>query len=251
MRKICNCQYGKNDKALLNEKKVAKTVCKTSWKMGGREKECSFCLYKETRGNTQKNLRQWLLVGIGMWGLGRWQTAMGGRKTFITNLFTLLDFFDYRNILPRFFFFKPRRDIVFICFLENLLLLQGRGCTQEGGGGQGEQWGRKEGVPLPREDINKHHLKFSAPRHCQDPGGGWATAGSLLPSLSRDVDHLPLWWCSRAPGVIRSVALFDAAPSPPCSWAGRGNAWKGAALGNRAQIWALWPPLVWRSRNWD
>lgn len=164
------------------------------------------------------------------------------RKTFITNLFTLLDFLTTGIYYLDFFFFKPRRDIVFICFLENLLLLQGRGCTQEGGGGQGEQWEKKEGVPLPREDINKYHLKFSEPRHCQDPGGGWATAGSLLPSLSRDVDHLPLWWCSRAPGMLRSVALSDAAPSPPCSWAGRGNAWKGAALGNRAQIWALWPP---------
>ena len=61
-----------------------------------------------------------------------------GRTTFITNLYTLLDFLT-TGIYYLDFFFKPRRDIVFICFLENLLLLQGRGCTQEGGGGQGEQ----------------------------------------------------------------------------------------------------------------
>lgn len=98
---------------------------------------------------------------------------------------------------------------------------------------------REERSAPPREDINKHHLKFSEPRHCQDPGGRVA-AGSLLPSLSRDVDHQPLWWCSRAPGVLRRVALFDAAPEPPCSWAERGNDWKGAALGNRKS--AEWPP---------
>ena len=47
MRKICKCQYEKNHEGLLNEKKVAKNVSKTPWKMGGREKECSFCLYIE------------------------------------------------------------------------------------------------------------------------------------------------------------------------------------------------------------
>ena len=116
--------------------------------MGGREKECSFCLYiyKETRGNTQKNLRQWLLVGTGMWGLGRRQTDTGGRLYYKS--FHTLGFFDYRNILTGFFFFfKQRRDMVFICFLENSFLLRGRGCTQEGG----EQWGKKKGVPLPEK----------------------------------------------------------------------------------------------------
>ena len=81
--------------------------------MGGREKECSFCLYiyKETRGNTQKNLRQWLLVGTGMWGLGRRQTDTGGRLYYKS--FHTLGFFDYRNILTGFFFFfKQRRDII-------------------------------------------------------------------------------------------------------------------------------------------
>ena len=58
-----------------------------------------------------------------------------GRKTFITNLFTLLDFLTtgiyYLDFF--FFFFKQRRDMVFICFLENSFLLRSRGCTQEGG----------------------------------------------------------------------------------------------------------------------
>ena len=129
-----------------------------------------------------------------------------GRKTFITNLFTLLDFLT-TGIYYLDFFFKPRRDIVFICFLENLLLLQGRGCTQEGGGGQGEQWGKKEGVPLPREDINKHHLKFSEPRHCQDPGRGgqqqapcyllWVEMWTISPSgdVPEPLECSGVWHC--------------------------------------------------------
>ena len=52
--------------------------------------------------------------------------------------------------------------------------------------------GKEERSAPPREDINKLHLKFSEPRHCQDPGEG-VTAGSLLPSLSRDVGHQLLW----------------------------------------------------------
>lgn len=124
-------------------------MCKTPWKMGGRKKECSFCLYiyKETRGNTQKNLRQWLLVGIGMWGLGRWQTATGGRL--LLQIFSHSWIFWLQEYITRifFFFFKQRRDMVFICFLENSFLLRDRGCTQEGG----EQWGEKKGVPLPEK----------------------------------------------------------------------------------------------------
>ena len=62
-----------------------------------------------------------------------------GRKTFITNLFTLLDFLTAGIYYLDFFFLKQKRDMVFVYSLESSLWLRGRGCTQEGGVGQGEQ----------------------------------------------------------------------------------------------------------------
>lgn len=134
-----------------------------------------FCLCMHLK-EAQKKLKHWLPVGMALGAGTRHMADHNWRKIFYKSSH-ILDSFDCRNVVPRWFSFllllllsKQRRDVAFICSLESSLWLQGRGWA----GGRQSEAGiavrkKRRGAP-PHSEKRSANISWD----CLNPG----TAGN-------------------------------------------------------------------------